>query len=56
MMFGQVFWFCFPLVLRKLELDAMCVMKEAVQDGVGVSGVAYDFVPAVHWELRRDDR
>jgi hypothetical protein len=34
----------------------MCVMNEAVQDGVGVSGVAYDFVPAVHGELRRDDR
>ena len=34
----------------------MNVMNEAVQDGVGVSGIAYDLAPAVHGELRRDDR
>jgi hypothetical protein len=32
------------------------VVDEAIQDRVGVSGVAYDFMPAIHGELRRDDR
>ena len=34
----------------------MGVMNETIQYGVGVSWISDDFVPAVHGELRRDDR
>jgi hypothetical protein len=38
------------------ELDAMGIMNEAVQDGVGVSWVSNDVVPGCHGKLGGDDR
>jgi hypothetical protein len=38
------------------QLDAMGVVDEAVQDGVGVGGVSDNVVPGGHWELGGDDR
>ena len=38
------------------QFDAMGVVNEAVEDRVGVGGIAYNFVPAVHGELGRDNR
>ena len=37
------------------EFDAMGVVDEAIQDGVGVGGVAYGLMPAIHGKLGRDD-
>ena len=34
----------------------MRVVDEAIEDRVGVGGIADDFVPGRHKELRRDDR
>ena len=34
----------------------MSVVDETVQDGIGVSGIADDFVPAVDGKLRCDHR
>ena len=38
------------------QLDAMRIVDEAVQDGVGVSGVANDLMPCGQGELGGDDR
>ncbi len=38
------------------QLDAMGVVNEAVQDRIGVGGIADDLVPAIHGELGRDNR
>src|ERR1700746_4107840 len=38
------------------QLDAMRIVHEAVQDGVGVSGVADDLMPGRQGELGGDDR
>ena len=38
------------------ELDAMGIVNEAVQDGVGVSWVSNDVVPGCHGKLGGDDR
>lgn len=38
------------------EFDAMGVMDEAIQDRVGVGGVANNLMPSYHGELRGDDR
>jgi hypothetical protein len=38
------------------QLDAMRIVDEAVQDGVGVSGVANDLMPGRQGELGGDDR
>ena len=38
------------------QLDAMRIVDEAVQDGVGVSGVANDLMPGGQRELGGDDR
>ena len=38
------------------RLDAMRIVDEAVQNGVGVSGVANDLVPGGQRELGGDDR
>ena len=38
------------------EFDAMGVVDEAVEDGVGVGGVADDVVPGGHGKLGGDDR
>src|SRR5271156_6419764 len=38
------------------EFDAMRIVDEAVQDGVGVSGVANDLMPGRQRELGGDDR
>jgi hypothetical protein len=37
------------------EFDAMGVVDEAIQDRVGVGGVAYRLMPAIHGKLGRDD-
>ena len=37
------------------EIDPVRIMDEAIKDRVGVRGIAYDFVPALHGELRGDD-
>ena len=39
-----------------IEFDAMGVVHEAVEDGVGVCGIANNFMPAVHGELGGNDR
>jgi hypothetical protein len=36
------------------EIDPVRIMDEAIKDRVG-GGIAYDFVPALHGELRGDD-
>ncbi len=38
------------------KLDAVGVVDETVQDGVGVGRVGYDFVPALHGKLGSHDR
>jgi hypothetical protein len=38
------------------ELDAVRIVDETIEDGVGVGGIADDSVPGRHGELRRDDR
>jgi hypothetical protein len=38
------------------EFDAMRVVHEAVQNGVGVSGIANDLMPGGQGELGCDDR
>ena len=42
---------CFPR-----QLDAMGVVNKAIEDGVGVSGVANSRMPSRHGKLRGDDR
>ena len=37
------------------EIDPVRIMDEAIKDRVGVGGIAYDFVPTLHGELRGDD-
>ena len=37
------------------ESDPVRIMDEAIKDRVGVRRIAYDFVPALHGELRGDD-
>jgi hypothetical protein len=37
------------------EIDPVRIMDEAIKDRVGVRGIAYDFVPTLHGELRGDD-
>jgi hypothetical protein len=39
-----------------VEFDAVSVMDETVQDGVGIGRIADDFVPAVDWKLGGDHR
>ena len=34
----------------------MGVMNEAIEDGIGVSRIANDFVPAVYWNLGGNHR
>src|SRR5579862_634346 len=50
--------FPFPVAPQTLagQFDAMGVVNEAVQDGVGVCRVRYDLMPAVHGKLGGDDR
>ena len=38
------------------QFDSMSVVNEAVQDGVGVGGIADDLVPAVHGKLGGNER
>lgn len=38
------------------EVDAVSVVDEAVEDGVGVGWIADDIVPFVDWKLAGDDR
>ena len=38
------------------EFDAVGVVNEAVEDGVGVGRIADDFVPSVYWKLGGDHR
>jgi DDE superfamily endonuclease len=37
------------------EIDPVRIMDEAIKNRVGVGGIAYDFVPALHGKLRGDD-
>ena len=37
------------------ESDAIGIVDEAIQDGVGVAGVSYRLMPAIHGKLGRDD-
>ena len=39
-----------------VEFDAVSVMDETVQDGVGIGRIADDFVPAIDWKLGGDHR
>ena len=56
MVSGQAFFGCFARAQTlACQFDAMGVVDETVQDGVGVSRIADDFVPAVDGKLRRDD-
>lgn len=36
------------------ELDAVCVVDQAVEDGIGYGGGRDRLVPGVHWELAGD--
>jgi len=47
-----------PLLAQafSFQLDAMGVVDEPVQDGVGQGRVADDVVPAVDWHLAGDDQ
>src|SRR6202035_4423742 len=49
---------CLPRVRRALsgEFDAMRIVHEAVENGVGVGGIANDLVPRRERELGSDDR
>ena len=38
------------------QLDAVGVVNEAIEDGVGVGGIADDLMPGRHGKLRGDDR
>src|SRR3981081_1966007 len=38
------------------EFDAVGIVNETIEDGVGVSGIADNFVPAVDGELGSDHR
>src|ERR1700686_278549 len=38
------------------EFDAVSIVDEMVEDGVGVGGISDDLVPAVYGELRGDHR
>jgi hypothetical protein len=49
---GRIFHF--PEALAG-QLDAIGVMDEAIENGVGDGGIADDFVPAVDWDLAGDD-
>ena len=56
---GQAFLDCFAWVRMQAaaaELDAMSVVDETVENGVGVGRIADDFVPAIYWKLRGDHR
>ncbi len=50
--------FPFPVAPQTLagQIDAMGVVNEAIQNGVGVCWVRDNFVPAIHGKLRGDDR
>src|SRR3981081_4428923 len=55
---GQAFWFCLPRVRRMLppasfagEFDAVGVVNETIEDGVGIGRIADYFVPLVEREL-----
>jgi hypothetical protein len=55
---GQASLICLPRVRRRLSpvLDTMGVVDQAVQDGVGVGGIADDLMPGGQRELGGDDR
>jgi hypothetical protein len=55
---GQAVLSCLPRVRRALsgEFDAMRIVHEAVENGVGVGGIANDLVPRRERELGSDDR
>jgi hypothetical protein len=50
-------WFCRAALAQALagELDAIGVVQETVEDGVGDGGIADDLVPAIHGQLAGDD-
>ena len=51
--------FCLSLLLTEritAQLDAMGVVDDAVEDGVGQSWIADQVVPAVDWDLAGDQR
>src|SRR6202795_3210172 len=59
---GDAMWSPFLILLRTGsaqalagEIDPVRIMDEAIKDRVGVRRIAYDFVPALHGELRGDD-
>jgi hypothetical protein len=45
-----------PTHAFSFELDAVSVVNETIEDGVGVSGIADNFVPAVDGKLGSDHR
>ena len=52
-------WMLCPRARRRLspdEFDAMGVVDEAIEDGVGVGGIADDLMPGGDGKLRGDDR
>ena len=58
-LFGQAVLACLPRARRDFcpgEFDAMGIVDEAIEDGVGVAGVSYRLMPAIHGKLGRDDR
>src|SRR5215471_7669711 len=38
------------------EIDAVCVVDESIEDGVGVSRITDQLVPFIHGDLAGDDR
>ena len=59
MTFGQAFWFCLPPGPTHAfagEFDAVGVVNETVQDGVGIGRIADYFVPSVYWKLGGNHR
>src|SRR5271169_3949191 len=54
MTFGQAFWFCLPPGPTHAfagEFDAVGVVNETVQDGIGIGRIADYLVPSVYWKL-----
>ena len=43
----------FPQALTA-QFDAVSIMHDAVQDGIGERWIAYDFIPAIHRNLAGD--
>lgn len=37
------------------QIDAVCVVNDAIQDGIGQGRISYYFIPAVHGDLARDE-